>query len=143
MSFGISDAISMYGLIRQVYKNRQIVGALFDWEGKRVEGDDKLKVRRRTLFHNVWYYSVEPLDDYHFVRIPVNPGPVVEAIDQRAVEMQDPADSPQADSFRYVPVHWPEKPHTASGFTYVPNAKVNFMVFAYKPSDLLSVSKKS
>jgi hypothetical protein len=141
MSFGVSDAISMVTLIRQVYQNHRIISALFDWEGKRIEGSDKLKVKRVPLFVNVWWYIVEPFDDYQFVRIPMNPGAVVEAVDQRSMTMQDPADTPEVASFRYVPAHWPEKPVMASGRTYLPNAKVGFMVFAYKPSDLLTVSK--
>ncbi len=143
MSFGVSDAISMYSLIRQVYRNRQIVGALFDPDGKRIEGSDKLKVKKHLGFQNIWWYSVDPLDDYQFVRIPVNPGAVVEAIDRGGTLIADPTDNPESGSFRYVPVHWPEKAVTATGRPYVPNAKVSFMVFAYKPSDLLSVSKKS
>ncbi len=146
MSFGVSDAISMVTLIRQVYRNRRIISALFDWEGKRIEGNEKLKVRKLGGFHNVWWYTVEPIDDYQFVRIPVNPGAVVEAIDyagKGTSPLAEATDNPISNNFRYVPVHWPQEAVTAWGFKYVPNAKVSFMVFAYRPSDLLAASKDS
>src|SRR5438034_9317187 len=66
MSFGISDAISMVTLIRQVYRNRRIISALFDWEGKRLEGDERLEVEVHYAYgkpqagSDYWWYSVKP-----------------------------------------------------------------------------------
>jgi len=61
------------------------MGAMFDWQGKRLEGDEKLNVKvhgsAQVGSHN-WWYSVEPLDDYEFIRIPVNAGGVMEAVDK-------------------------------------------------------------
>jgi hypothetical protein len=140
MSLGVSDAISMVTLIRQVYRNRRIIGALFDWQGKRLEGDERLEVEVHYAYgkpeagSDYWWYSVKPFDDYLFVRMPVNPGGVAEAVDK--AEGQDliaqAPKSTDARYFRYV---------QANPLKEWVNVRVGFMVFAYKPSDLLSVSK--
>ena len=105
-----------------------------------MEGDERLEVEVHYAYgkpqagSDYWWYSVKPFDDYLFVRIPVNPGGVVEAVDK--AEGQDliagAAKSTDARYFRYV---------QANPLREWVNVRVSFMVFAYKPSDLLSVSK--
>ena len=72
-------------------------------------------------------FAIDPLEDYQFIRIPVNVGGVVEDVG-RFGEI-----NPTADFFRYIEI--------SPGAGPPRNVKVNFMVFAYKPSDLLSDSK--
>jgi hypothetical protein len=124
----ISDAIALYELIRRIYAERTFIAALFDWEGNRLEGDDRLKVQVHNLREGVWFYSIEPLEDYQFIRIPVNMGGIIESHGTIGEEMNR-----LAEYFRYIPV--PDG--RIYGGTRL-NVKVNFMVFAYKPSDLLS-----
>ncbi len=137
----IADAIALLELVRRIYggyKNRKIIGALFDWQGKRLQGDEKLNVKVHGTAQtgsSYWWYSVEPIDDYQFIRIPVNVGGVMEAVD-KAEEQDQPSfaqQTPDARYFRYV--------HANPLKEWV-NVRVNFMVFAYKPSDLLSTSKE-
>ena len=140
----ISDAIALVGLIRQVYsgyKKRQIISALFDWEAKRIEGDQRLEVEIHYAYgkpkagSDRWWYSVKPIEDYQFVRLPVNPGGVSEAVDKAEGQdlMSRGQQSTDARYFRYV--------HANPLQEWV-NVRVNFMVFAYKPSDLLDLKKE-
>lgn len=141
---GISDAIALVQFVREIYsgyKKPQIISALFDWEGKRIEGDSRLEVEVHYAFGKLgpgadyWWYSIKAFQDYLFVRMPVNPGGVVEAVDKE--EAQDKivigAHSTDARYFRYV---------SANPLREWVNVRVSFMVFAYKPSDLLSVRKE-
>jgi len=129
----ISDAIALYDLIRRVYQGRKILSALFDPDGKRLNGDERLAIEVHPLKGNpaVWWYSVNPLEDHQFIRIPVNAGAVIESLG--TPEGQKNSD---AAYFRYVPV--PDG-HIFGG--EIPNVRVAFMVVAYKPSDLLAITE--
>ena len=131
----ISDAIALYDLLRRIHGERKIISALFDWEGKRLEGDERLKVHkdRQTIPISgpQWWYSIEPFEDYQFIRFPVNPGGVVEDLGAA-----DGDQNPHQDCFRYIPT-----PDGTIRGSEQHNVKMNFMVFAYKPSDLLSTGK--
>lgn len=129
----IGDAIALLELVRKFQAERSIRSALFRWKGKRAEGDEAIKVVVHPLEGNdsVWWYEVSPLAGHHFIRVPVNASAVIESLGK-------PSDSSNLDSdfFRYVPV--PDG-HIFGG--EIPNVKVDFMVFAYRSSDLLSVGK--
>ncbi len=127
----ISDAIALLELIHRIYRGRKIISALFDWEGKRLEGNERLKIDVHSEDATRWYYSVEPFEDYQFIRIPVNAGAVVESLGTIAGES-----NPRAEYFRYIPV--PDGRIRGGEPT---NVKVNFMVIAYKPSDILSTAE--
>ena len=129
----ISDAIALYDLIRRVYQGRKILSALFDPDGKRISGDERLAIELHPLEANpaVWWYSVNPLEHHQFIRIPVNAGAVIESLGT-------PKGDKNADAayFRYVPV--PDG-HIFGG--EIPNVRVPFMVVAYRPSDLLAITE--
>ena len=128
----ISDAIALYDLIRRVYGEHSIIGALFDWTGKRIDGDERLKVKVDWVGkgRDLWFYHVEPFEDHQFIRIPVNVGGVIESLGTFKGEK-----NAEAGLFRYIPAY------EDKNYPIQPNAKVNFMVFAYKPSDLLATGK--
>ena len=114
-----------------------MISALFDWQGKRLVGDERVAINLCTDHNDaapqpsVWWYLIEPLDDYQFIRVPVNPGAVIESLGTLGEEK-----NARAEYFRYVAV-----PDGRIRGGTPPNVKVNFMVFAYRPSDLLTVSK--
>ena len=138
----ISDAIALYSLIRDIYRGRKlkIVAALFDWEATRLEGDERVNVQfnreeeaHPDIVHGTpdrWWYCVEPFDNYQFIRIPVNAGGVIEDLGR----LRDDSNC-SADYFRYVAV--PDGRLRGS----IPNVKVTFMIFGYRPSDLLETGK--
>jgi hypothetical protein len=103
-----------------------------------LQGDKRLNVKVHGVAQGgspYWWYSVEPVDDYQFIRIPVNVGGVMEAVD-KAEQRDQPSfaqQNPDALYFRYV--------HANPLKEWV-NVRVSFMIFAYKPSDLLSTKKE-
>ena len=78
----IADAIALYDLIRRIYGEQRIIGALFDWTGTKIEGGERLKVNVHCVGQgrDLWFYHIEPFEDYQFIRIPVNVGGVIESI---------------------------------------------------------------
>ena len=130
----ISVAIALYDLTRRIYDEESIVSGLFDSDGSRVHGEERLGVEKHPLkgSPSVWWYSIEPIEGYQFIRIPVNVGGVVENLGTPTGDI-----NAEAGYFRYIPV--PDgKPRGGE----IPKVKVSFIVLAHKPSDLLSVGKR-
>ena len=129
----IGDAIALLGLVRKIMAERAIRSAIFSWMGERVNGDETIEVVVHPLkgHDSVWWYQVTPIAGHHFIRVPVNASAVIESLGR-------PLDSSNLDSdfFRYVPV-----PDGRIFGGEIPNVKVDFMLFAYPSSDLLSLGK--
>jgi hypothetical protein len=130
----IGDAIALLDFLRRMYGDYKIISTLFDADGVRIEGDEEIvvHVHKEPGHPNEWYYSVEPIEGYQFVRIPMNAGAVIESL--ASLEGFQTLD---ASYFRYVPV--PDGLLRWGGV--IPNVRVQFMVFAYKTSDLLALGK--
>ena len=134
----ISDAIALYDLITKKYKDFKTISAMFDWSGKRIEGNEQIEVEFNPVRYqgkktdNFWFYCINPIEDYVFIRIPVNIGCVVESAFHSIDET-----NPDSNKFRYV--------QTPDGFIYntgyIPNVKTDFIVVGYKPKDLLKLAE--
>jgi len=129
----IGDAIALYELIRKMSSQASVLSALFDVDGTRLEGDENIGISLHPLEgnDNVWWYEVQPIEGYEFIRIPVNAGAVIESLGT-------PKDGKNrvADYFRYVSV--PDG-HIYGGT--IVNVRVKFMVFGYRPTDLMAAGK--
>ena len=95
----ISDAMALYELVSKKWEQYHILGALFKWDGTRIEGDEQLSVQIHKAADNekAWYYSVKDIPEYVFIRIPVNAGGVLE-------NLGSPGDGPDSKYFRYIAV---------------------------------------
>ena len=130
----ISDAIALYDILSKKWKEYKVVSAMFSWDGKRIFGDERIEVN--TQYFNdapkdeAWFYSIKNYEDYVFLRIPVNPGGVVES-------PVNVGKTPDANFFRYI--------KAPDGFIrnvgHWPNVKTDFMVIGYKPKDLLNLAE--
>jgi hypothetical protein len=128
------DSFALYKLLCERAPDRMI-GALFDWYGKRLEGDERLEVklhRGSGEEAGYWWYHVLPLENFQFIHFPSNSAAVIETY----------AASPKGDYentyyFRYVSI--------TSCLRGAPlrNLDVNFLVFAYKFSDLHLSSQRT
>src|SRR6266571_414009 len=135
----ISDAIALLDLVRKIYgtyQDKKILSAVFGWDARRLEGDERIKVNFHDAGKNegggtLWIYSIEPFEDYLFIRIPVHAGGVQEALGSLKGET-----NADARYFRYIAL-----PDGRLFGGSLPNVKVSFLVYAYKPSDLLSLGK--
>lgn len=135
----ISDAIALIQFLAGLNKQRVILSAMFDSDGNRIAGSDKIRIRKHEVSNpnpnkpNFWFYSIDPYEDYIFVRMPVNPGPVAE---EAGVDAS--TDTRDANFFRFVP--------SASGAVQghpLANVRVNFLVYGYPPKLMLSLGESN
>ena len=113
-----------------------VLTALFDPLGSRLEGSDKIKVELHSKDDEtgVWWYSVaEPLG-YAFLREPVVPSCCYELVGTEVGEK-----NPDARFWRWIA---PVLPGRIYGSGEVPNIKTDFLIFAYRPAALLKPAKK-
>lgn len=127
----ISDAIAIYELLQKKWGEYKVISALFKWDGSRSYGDEKIVITKHDAEDGSWFYSVNELDDYVFIRIPINASCVIER--PGTVPGDKSADSKY---FRYIAV--PDG-HIYGGT--LPNVRVDFMVIGYKPKDLLNIKE--
>lgn len=110
--------------------NANVLATHFKFDGTRVAGSDKVAVSLAKSDSNpaVFWLSVNAFEDYAFVRSAVNPSGVYELIRfSGANSYTDP------NVWRWVAI----PPGVALSFE-PPNAKVDFIVIAYRPSSLLN-----
>ena len=69
----MSDVISLIDFIERRLEKAGTVRALFRADGKRLSGDDSLKVAVHRANKQTWFYSVQGPQDYEFVYLPVIP----------------------------------------------------------------------
>ena len=129
----ISDVIALIDFLKKCQDQCNIISALFDWSGKRLEGDERIIVDKISIRDkkDAWFYKIRPLEEYIFIHMPVVPGSVY--IDNG---MEDGEQNPDAKLFRYVGNIFSS---VISGGN--PNTKVDFIVIGYKSKDLLEKKK--
>jgi len=127
----IADIISLIEFLRKNWDRCQVINALFDWEGKRIEGSSKIVVDRIEVEgrEEQWFYKIKELKDYVFIFMPVIPTYI-----DYGTKRGDK--NPDARFFRFV----------GNSFSSVisggnPNVKVSFIVIGYKPKNLLTIKK--
>lgn len=129
----IGDAIALIQFLRDLSADVGVLSAIFDADGNRKAGDEGVSVKIHRVpedeakGNKVWFYEIHGPEGFEFVRAPVNPEGVIEAHGTRT-----DGTNPDARYFRYAPV--PDG-NIYSGSR--PNVRVDFMVFGYKPEDLL------
>lgn len=109
-----------------------VISAHFSWDGTRAEGSDKIEIEKHTEEKSpeTWWYTVKPLPDYMFVRIPLTASGIQELLGCVSGES-----NPDSCYWRWVAL---PKPGVIVGGNYTPpNAKVDFMVIGYKPKAVI------
>ncbi|MBM3746130.1 MAG: hypothetical protein FJW34_10055 [Acidobacteria bacterium] len=132
ISGGLSVAKSVYQALEFIrgIAGASVVAAYFRYDGTRVEGSDKVEteIHRAENNETEWWYSVKPLEDYVFVRVPV-----VESCAHELIGHVVGEPIPDAKYWRWVA---PVLPGRLYGGEAV-NLKVDFLVFGYKPKALI------
>lgn len=108
-----------------------VISGYFRYDGTRVEGSEKIEIELHPLKDTpaVWWFSVKPVPEYVFVRIPLVESCAHELVGTVVGEKQ-----PDALYWRWVA---PVLPGRIYGAEEPPNLKVDFMVFGYKPKALI------
>lgn len=123
----IGDALALIKFLQDSKVKYDTLSALFDAEGNRLSGSDKIEIQKVTTQHSdVWFYKVKPVEDYVFVPMPVMPC-------YTAFLKVDGVNNPVADFFRFTPSELNQFSNSGN-----PNLIINFSVIGYKPSQLLS-----
>lgn len=132
ISGGLSIAKSIYQALEFIrgIADSGVIAAYFHHDGTRIHGSDKIQI---DLHHDeksdtVWWYSVKPIEDYAFVRVPV-----VESCAHELVGHVVGEPVPDARYWRWIA---PVLPGRIYGGEAV-NLKVEFLVFGYKPKALI------
>lgn len=127
----IADILAVYNLIKETVDEASILSALFSFDGTRKEGDEAIKVKINKVSDSQWFYEIEPYEDYILIPFPVNQAVHVD------YGLEHGSQNPSVKFFRYVSS--PLSRYSQGG---EPNVKVDFFVFGYKPSDLMTSRKK-
>ncbi len=136
----ISFAGSGASLMQQVYKlglflkdipGADVVAAHFDWDSEAVSGSDEIMVQRH-LNHDdpsIWFYSVDEIPGYTFVRAPL--------IESVSVELLATMKGERAPDVRYWRWVAPRSTETA-GQSDPPNLKIGFIVIGYRTEAMIT-----
>ena len=64
--------LQFLGYIKNIGSS-DVISAFFDWNGERITGSNKIEIEKHPQQNNAatWFYSVKPLSEYAFVRIPL------------------------------------------------------------------------
>jgi len=108
-----------------------VISAHFNWEGTRISGDDKIVIDRQVVGGDgdVWFYIVEEIPGYTFVRAPV--------IDTVTVELPGKiVGEKNADArvWRWMATRQPGVIYDGKS---APNLKVDFIVIGYRTDALI------
>ena len=133
------DALSITGTARDLWQfltflrgvaGANIIAAQFKWDGTKVEGSDKIVIHKhREEGHpEKFWYEVEALDDYTFLRFPV-----VESCAHELVGTVKGQTNPDARYWRWVA---PVPPGAIVGGEH-PNLMVDFVIVGYRSKALL------
>lgn len=80
-------------------REARVISALFDPEGNRIDGDERIRVIRHPgASPSQWWYQVEAIEDHTFVRLPVIDSDGFE--EQIATETGQP--NPDARYWRWI-----------------------------------------
>jgi hypothetical protein len=111
-------------------KDANVIAALFDPDGNRKDGDKRIKVivHAEGQEAGTWWYEVEALSDYTFVRFPVSESGITEVIGAA-----NEALNPDARYWRWVPLGLPGRIYGGASS----NARVDFVVVGYRPAALV------
>ena len=135
-----TDSIfSAIGLVKSAYETlnfirgitgTDVISALFRHDRTNVEGSKDIIVNLHPDSKNkaIWFYSVEPIDDYIFIRTPLIESCALEIIGQEEGKSQ-----PDARYWRWVATGLPGRIYGGDSV----NLKVDFIIYGYKPKALI------
>ena len=133
ISGGINVAKGILSVLEFVRNlaDSSVISGYFRYDGTRVEGSESIEIELHPANGNpaVWWFSVKPVPDYVFVRIPIVESCAHEQVGTVVGEKQ-----PDALYWRWIA---PVLPGRIYGGEEPPNLKVDFLVFGYKPKALI------
>jgi hypothetical protein len=105
-----------------------VISAYFSAEGTRLFGSERISVTVHNEEEGIWWCSVDELDEYIFLRMPV-----IESCAHELVGTVAGEKNADARYWRWVP---PSPPGAVVGGKWL-NVKVDFIVVGYRPRALI------
>jgi hypothetical protein len=134
ISGGMSIAKGSYDFLNFIrgIKDTDVIAALFDEEGNRTDGSDKIEIEKHPNGNrpDIWWYTVKEVPGYVFDRIPLTASCVMEEAGYISGD-----NNPHAAHWRWR--GFERKNYLLNGTNDPPNIKVSFIVVGYKPKALL------
>ncbi|MHB8576843.1 MAG: hypothetical protein ACYDCQ_16105 [Dehalococcoidia bacterium] len=123
--------VQFLGYLRRV-RDTGIISALFDGQGNRTAGSDKIAVAvyPHSGAKNAWWFEVKRIDEYSFVRIPLIESGIAEQIGLVS-------GAPNLDARYWRWIAQTQQGKIISGDTISVNALVDFLIVGYRPAALL------
>lgn len=125
------NIFSFLGYIKNLATS-DVISAYFRWDGTLAEGSGKIEIEKHTeeASPETWWYSVKPLSEYTFVRIPLTASGIQELLGLVSGEINH-------DSCYWRWVALPNPGVIVGGNYTPPNAKVDFIIIGYKPKAII------
>lgn len=113
-----------------------IISAYFRYDGNKVSGSDLIEVEAHKFeSDNNFFLNIREVQDYVFVRFPINDAGCYEQIAQQNKEYPDPK------YWRWVPS---PRRGIVVDYDFIPlNAKVDFIVIGYRPNAIIQQYQSS
>ena len=111
--FTVAQGILQFlGYIKSIASS-DVISGYFNWNGEQIEGNENIVIERHPGEDPAaWFFSVKPIQDYTFVRIPVTPSGIRELLGK-------PVEDSNFDSRYWRWVALP-KPNVLVGGNYTP-----------------------
>ncbi len=121
----ISDVLALVDFVNRLADQAAIKVAYFDGDGTKISGDPDVNVDViSTNVSTTWYFKVQTVAGYEFLRYPIHPEGVIEQNGKLTDQTYD------ASIFRYIPAGR----MSATGFA---NVRTPFVIHGYPVSVLL------
>lgn len=123
------SGFEILNIVREI-SGASVISAYFRHDTTHVMGSKKINVDIHPDSENkaIWWYSVQLIDDYIFIRTPL-----IESCAHEMVGTEEGKEQPDARYWRWVA---PTLPGQIYGGEAV-NLKVDFLVYGYKPKALI------
>lgn len=126
---GIQGAVQLAKYLKSV-AGTDVISAMFTSDGKRVYGTDHISIHVFPVSTGVWFYRVNDVEGYSFVRMPVIESCAIELVGKLVGET-----NPDSRIWRWVA---PTPPGVIVSGETGPNVTVDFIVVGYRPKALVA-----
>ena len=142
----INTSIAVYSTLYSVFSylsiikgiaNSDIISTYFNWNGNIKEGNRKIEINKHFIGDDKmsWFYSVKPIEDYTFIRIPLASSGIHELLGYIQDEENSNREYPDYLYWRWIAIPHPNV--IVDGKFTPPNVRVDFIIIGYKPKAII------
>jgi hypothetical protein len=132
ISSGVGLTKDLFGFLNWIktIAGSDVISSYFRFDGTRISGSNRIEIQiNRTASPEIFWLNVKDIEDYVFVRFPINDSGCYELIGMEEGQYPDPR------YWRWVPS--PKQGVIVSGDDQPTNAKVDFIIVGYRPNAII------